>query len=154
MSEIKVGKRTAAQIMRVVREAAENGWTEAKLVRELKAMVPLDPRRQAALTNYRRKLKADGVPPARAKQMVDRYSKKLREDRARTIATTETTRIESEEIAEQVKGTSLKRRWVAKKDACPLCKSLNGMERMFGAPYGMIEQPPAHPNCRCHEIIV
>lgn len=149
MTGMKMGARRARQIMNVIREGAEQGWSEARLVREIRLMVPLLPKQQTAITTYRRKLKADGVPPAKAAQLVEKYGKRLREQRATTIVRTESTRLAVNEYRSQNEGKTLV--WVAKPDACPLCKALHGMEHKDYS--GTYRQPPAHPNCRCEERV-
>jgi SPP1 gp7 family putative phage head morphogenesis protein len=150
-----VGQRTLKSINTVLREATERGWTETYLVRQLALLMPLDPRRRTALTNYRRKLREDGIPPVRAQRLVDQYAKKLRQDRARVVARTERTKAETERRNRDWAGTGIKKkRWVARPGACPLCQALHGTVRQINKPYGDIPGPPLHPNCRCREEAV
>lgn len=74
--------------------------------------------------------------------------------RARTIAITETTRAFARgSIALWQRQNVIKRhRWQTANDelVCPICAPLNQQVVEIGRPFaGMIDQPPAHPNCRC-----
>lgn len=147
----RTGKRTHGVIMSIIREGAEHGWSEERLVEELKLVMPLDQRRAKAVVNYRRGLKAQGMAPNLVQMYAKTYAQKLKEDRARVVARTESTRMERDR--RRLFRPGYKRRWVAKKDACPLCKALHGMEMDDEGGYGPIVGPPAHPNCRCREVI-
>lgn len=80
--------------------------------------------------------------------------RELGEVRIKMIAITEVTRAhtEGEEAAEMLLSTTgirLEKIWIARPDACELCRPLNGTrERTWRrrAPAG----PPLHPRCNCH----
>lgn len=73
-------------------------------------------------------------------------------DRATTIVRTETAILYNQAKLAGMDDDSLKR-WHANPDACPVCINLSGTEipknAPFFTPYGDIQHPPAHPNCRC-----
>jgi SPP1 gp7 family putative phage head morphogenesis protein len=84
------------------------------------------------------------------------------EERARTIARTETMRAvhqgQQEAWDQAVEDGYLtgkeKRVWIVTPDdkLCPICDELDGEEARLGKDYpGGIDGPPAHPNCRCTE---
>lgn len=76
------------------------------------------------------------------------------EQRARTVAITETTRAyaEGNMAAWRASGLVQKRKWLTVNDerVCPICGALHGRIAGLNEPFGaMIMSPPAHPNCRC-----
>lgn len=152
-----MGINASSAVKTTLREAAERGWSESYLVQQLRELVPLDERRRRALVNYRRKLRADGVPPLRADVLSKKYAKKLKTDRARAIARTETAKAQTEARHEAWginDGAYVVRRWVSKPGACVICQALHGQTRTGATQYGVIPGPPSHPNCRCHEEVI
>ena len=73
-------------------------------------------------------------------------------DRATTVVRTETAIAYNQAKLAEMDDDSMKR-WHANPDACPVCINLSGRvipkNAPFLTPYGDIQHPPAHPNCRC-----
>ena len=74
--------------------------------------------------------------------------------RAELIASTETTRAyaEANNIAYRESGVAEGREWRTAMDerVCPICGPLNEVQKPFGESFDTgIDNPPAHPNCRC-----
>lgn len=152
-----MGINASSAVRTTLREAAERGWSEEYLVRQLRDIIPLDERRRRAVVNYRRKLRDDGVPPERANRLSTEYARKLKKDRARAIARTEQQKALTEQRHEGWgvnDGEYVVRRWVAKPGACAICQALHGQTRTGQSHYGVIPGPPCHPNCRCHEEVI
>jgi SPP1 gp7 family putative phage head morphogenesis protein len=89
--------------------------------------------------------------------MVDALAPYFGEDRAWTIATTETTRIYAEanqiyanELASQYPGFEIVKRYYTNNDdrVCPICAPQNGKEAPYNDEFA-IPNPPLHVNCRC-----
>lgn len=133
------------------------------LVRDLKQVVGLDPRRVKALRNFEDKLRA--TPGARdVAAQVERYRKELLQNRAETIARTESATIENQakfeawDIAmdEGALPTDAEYEWVASADACPTCEELDGERVPVGEAFpssGGPALPPLHPNCYCTLVL-
>ena len=75
------------------------------------------------------------------------------EDRARMIAVTEVTRAfaEGNMAAWRESGVIERRRWNTNNDelVCPICGPRHNMVVDMGASFDGIDNPPAHPRCRC-----
>lgn len=94
--------------------------------------------------------------------VVEQLTPEFGEDRAWRIATTEITRayaegnqLAGEDMAEQWPGVEVIKEWYTNNDdlVCPICGVLNeqevGINEAFDADGEEIDNPPAHPNCRC-----
>jgi len=89
--------------------------------------------------------------PALEKRMRDIFDAPWR---AKMIAVTETTRAfaHAKEKTWQESRVIKKKRWQTAADdlVCPICGPLQGKTRTLGSAFpGGIENPPAHPRCRC-----
>ena len=107
------------------------------------------------------------LSPAQIEKMVEAYRRKLVALRAETFARTSamsaandaTTQSWRDAVAQgTVAYEDVKRYWVTAKDErlCPICEpipSLNpdgvGLDDAFETDNGPMQNPPAHPNCRC-----
>lgn len=133
------------------------------LVRDLKQVAGLDPRRAKALRNFEDNLRAS--PGARdVAAQVERYRKELLQNRAETIARTESATIENQakfeawDVAmdEGALPTDAEYEWVASADACPTCEELDGERVPVGEAFpssGGPALPPLHPNCYCTLVL-
>lgn len=87
--------------------------------------------------------------------------KTFNESRAANIATTETTSSFSAgvEAVAVLAGVSIME-WYTMQDerVCPICRPMNGKRRIRGGRYDsslpVQDTPPAHPRCRCGEVMV
>lgn len=135
----------------MIQEATDEGWTMEKLQREVGKVVGLNDRQSVAVSNYRKSLKAAGVPEGKRQRMVDSYINRLHKQRARTIARTELARQTQNEILLSA-NPNQRKRWITHRDekTCPQCGPLHrrvfDLDNVF--PGGMLT-PPLHPNCRC-----
>jgi len=89
--------------------------------------------------------------PELEKRMMDVFDS---EWRARTVAVTETTRAfaYAREQTWSASRVIKKKQWQTANDelVCPICGPLQGEIRRIGSSFsGGIDNPPAHPNCRC-----
>lgn len=113
-----------------------------------------------------------GVPlkPEQIDKMVDRYQERLVQNRARTIARSESIRALNVGVAEawrqaieerKVSGDLVRKRWIISRDErlCPRCSAIAKaqpkrgipLHAKFDNPKGLapVSQPPEHPSCRC-----
>jgi len=97
----------------------------------------------------------------RASAAADRYQDQVVRYRAKTIARTEIMRANSEgrreAWAQGVEGgwigPNAKKEWIAEDDACDICEPMSGVSVPLNEPFP-IDEPPAHPNCRCDLLLV
>jgi len=94
---------------------------------------------------------AGGDMPALVSKMNDIFDAPWR---AKMVAVTEVTRAfaYAKEKAWSDSRVIKKKRWQTAADdlVCPICGPLQGVTRTLGKAFpGGIENPPAHPNCRC-----
>lgn len=109
------------------------------------------------------------IPPEKIDTMVDRYQERMIQNRARTIARSESLRATNvgvheawrQAIAERkVDGGLVRKRWVLSRDerTCVICTGIYKaqpkrgipLEDSFANPNGLpLKAPIAHPNCRC-----
>lgn len=114
------------------------------------------------------------LTPEQIDKMVDRYQERMIQNRARTIARSESLRATNAGVHEswrqaieerKVDGSLVRKRWVLAKDerTCKICTGIfkaqpkRGipLEASFANPNGLapIKAPIAHPNCRCSTFI-
>lgn len=101
-----------------------------------------------------------GIKP---EELIERMSLRLSSGHAEQIAVTELTRADafysealSARLNEQNVPTQI--RWLTSEDekVCPICNPLDHKLKKDGGwqtKFGMITQPPAHPNCRCQTVV-
>ncbi len=145
-----------------IREALMARYTNERrpetLVRDLRNVVGLDPRRARALRSFEDKLREDKARDVGAQ--VERYRERLLQNRAETIARTESVAVENQARFEawdiaadagQIPADA-EQEWVSSNDACPVCDELDGVRvpigEAFPSSHGPV-LPPAHPNCMC-----
>jgi hypothetical protein len=157
-------------VQRIIKRAIEQGWTDQQVGQKIARVVGLHERYEIAVHNYEMGLRAKGLPGGRARQMADRYAKRLRHQRADGIAKYEIQKAlndaqrvlwEQQKEAGELPGW-VTRRLVVHKDErlCPICRPLNGRRAAIGKgggydvpQLGRKEGPPFHPNCRCYEAV-
>lgn len=143
----------------------EMGARPETMAREIKGMIGLRSDQQQAALNYRAALEEQGLKAERIDRMVERYQAEQLQSRAETIARTETMTALNEgraAMAEQVVESGLVlesemvKIWATAKDerVCPICGPMDGDEiqrdEAFVLPDAIeLNEPPAHPNCRC-----
>ncbi len=136
-----------------------------KLVKDIKASVGLTVRDAQAVMNFRDAQEARGLSAKRVDDEVNRYSERLHEARAQSIARTETVRIETHARREGWRAAQKEGHishaatveWVAGGGCCEACGDMNG-ERVplnggvFVYEGQRIPGPPAHPRCGCEVV--
>lgn len=114
------------------------------------------------------------IPSEQIDKMVDRYQERMIQNRARTIARSESLRATNVGVHEAwrqaiesrtVNGANVRKRWVLAKDerTCRICTGIfkaqpkRGipLEASFANPNGIapLKAPIAHPNCRCTTFV-
>lgn len=130
------------------------------LVKDLKNIIGLDPRRAKALRRFEDQLREKKTKDVASK--VERYRKELLQNRAVTIARTESSAIENEAkraawaiaVDEGVLPIDAEQEWVANADACPACEDRDGDRVAVGDLFpGGLAGPPAHPSCYCGLVL-
>ena len=162
ITNINEAQRNSLRVL--LRRAINEGWTQEKLADAIIRRVGLTDRDALAVDNYEQKLKSEGYTPARIRQLSAQYGKRLLSRRGQTIAHYEVVEAYARaqrELWEEAKedrqmAWNATRRWVTHKDerTCIVCAPMHGKRARVGEPYpnGLIG-PPAHPNCRCHEVL-
>lgn len=110
-----------------------------------------DTLKQSVRVNVRNWIEAQEDLPALTTRMTKIFDAPWR---AKMIAVTETTRAfaEANDKAWQASRVVEKKEWCTAADemVCPICEPLHGLQRNLGKSFpGGINNPPAHPNCRC-----
>lgn len=164
-----ISEQTRLNIVGLIRSSFVDGLPPQQLARLIRAEIGLLPKEANAVERRFQNSLTQGVPAARAQDMVDRYSTKLLNDRAERIARTETITAEAQgqldswRVARDegliVSGT--RRQWIsgsADEGVCPICVSLHevtvGMDEPWQTSRGPVMAPAAHPGCRCTVILL
>ncbi len=178
---VGISTTSADGIRSIVASSVGGDMTVTQQSRLISDIVGLDPRRAQAVANYRTSLEgiangtsplsdayraladgrfnpASGLSSSKIDTMVSRYAEKQLQDRALTIARTETMRAatlglqtswQEAEAAGLFNPGDAMIEWVITDDACDLCLE---NEDAGPIPYGDSwpnDDPPVHPNCRC-----
>lgn len=176
--QARVGERiveTSVTDQQAIRALIFDSFSEGRrpkdILADIERIVGLTEREAMAVARRRRSVIASGASEARADEIADRYAMQLLTQRAKRIARTETIDAQSQgrNDAWQLAGeqgllprTAL-REWVADVPGggrtCPICLGLDGQLARVGESYeselvGAVTRPPAHPQCRCTEILV
>lgn len=96
--------------------------------------------------------RAEGLP-----QLVNALTATFGPARAESIAVTETTRVfvQAQRLVEADNPYTVAFRWLTAADemVCPVCGPQHGQVRRKSEGYGGGVDIPAHPRCRCHEVV-
>ena len=148
----------------------ERGTRPKQLVQEIADRVGLTEREWRAVENREALLISQGVPEAKRKKMVERYTKQLLVKRGQRIARTETLEAYNQGLADSwllakeeglIEPNAMKE-WVeitASDRTCEICRGLGRQRVPVDEPFvsdtiGEIMRPPAHPHCRCSMSLV
>jgi hypothetical protein len=142
------------------------------MVQQLKDNIGLTTRDARAVENRRALHEDAGMTEEQAQEEAGKYADELRGKRAETIARTETTMAQAEGrnetwrlARESGELPEVERVWVsvpgfgAGGRTCEICDDLDGKTAGIDEPYDSdfadeaLLRPPAHPNCRCTEIL-
>jgi hypothetical protein len=167
------------RIRDVVTEAVSGKFTPREAALQIKETIGLTPVYGGAVDRLRDDLLEAGVTGERLEAKVAAYANQLLKVRSNTIARTE---IIQAQVAGQralwdeaakagiFNKQTAKRIWKTAKDerTCEICRPLDGQEIPYGALYVRqdlpheqavnvfgepLVGPPAHPNCRCTEVL-
>ena len=142
--------------------ALEQGWSDAMLKKRLKVVIGLDPKRAAAVENYRKGLLDAGTPPGRAERQTKAYANRLLNHRVALIADQELRMALNNAqrvVWKQMQDINDLSRYAVRvtrihKDErlCAICRAENGKRRSLQR--DLTDGPPFHPRCRCWEELV
>jgi hypothetical protein len=163
---VEITDSTRAGLNTLITNAFVRGTPPAELAAQIRNSVGLHSRWATAVANYRTRMLARGVTPAKVEAMAAKYSARLVKARSLNIARTEIMkasnagRYESFLQAQQnglVSGKAVKE-WQAASEACPICAPVDGMQvpltDVFPTSGGNFDYPPAHPSCRCTIVML
>lgn len=152
----------------IVQAAVQRSFTQAlspkRVADQIKGSIGLYPRQEVALYNYTRGLQESGVKPEKILTLSSKYEDRLLNQRAMTIARTETrfaTNNGQLSIWKQganegyINRNKAKKVWIVDGDPCPICEPMDGvavgLDEMWILETGDICDVPtdSHPNCFC-----
>jgi hypothetical protein len=167
-----ITRQQKATIRDVLLDSFSKGQRAETIVDKVRSTIGLTTREAMAVENRRILLEDKGWDVDAVRAEADDYAEELRGVRAERIARTETIAAQAEGRNEvwrlaQESGTMppVVRVWVAIPSfgatgrTCEICEGLDGTEAAIGEAYetdlsdDVILHPPAHPNCRCTEIL-
>lgn len=162
---VETSASTQAGIRAAIARSFAEGIAPKDVARLLRPMIGLTDRMAQAVINFRGELITGGTAEEAASSQAARYSARLLNRRAETIARTE---IIDASAAGQLAGwqaaadaglldvTRTQREWIVTDDdrLCELCQEMDGQKVAFDSPFiapdgGAIDGPTLHPNCRC-----
>ena len=159
----EVTEETRRALRAIVADGYARGLHPRQQAKEIRQLVGLTTRQQAAVAAYRQSLLDDGFTTAVAEKRAATYAQKLLTYRANLIAKTEAALAanEGQRAAWQalvahglLSPEQFEREWIAiVRGACPICAALDGKRApLLGGSYpdGSVG-PPEHPACRCTE---
>lgn len=142
----------------------------AEGARMLRSMLGLTDRYAQAVVNFQNELRAQGYSDAYIQTKADLYATRLLNQRALTVARTESLRPTQEgqrqaynQAVEQgvLQPSRTMREWVTAADelVCPICQPMDGQLTTLADPWdtevGPVQIPSdSHPNCRCQAVLV
>ena len=152
-------------VSRIIQRMFEDGVPPEQAARELRQVVGLHERYALAVDNYRRGLTEQGMDRELRDARVAQYADRLRANRARVIARTESISASAhgtQELWRQARDTGLldesrtKREWLVTPDErlCEICEPMEGQQVGLEEPFTtgeglLVDTPPAHVQCRC-----
>lgn len=151
----EIDTATRRAIGETVKDAYLRGIHPYDISPVIRQTVGLTARQARSVVTHTQALLEDGVHPAIAEARARVMGDRLRVQRSRLIARTETIRAlnqarligyQQAQLHGLVDGTA-QLEWVASPDACPICAALDGTTAPVMA--GFADGPPAHPACRC-----
>jgi hypothetical protein len=159
------GQRAA--IREIITEGVEGGIHPRVIASDIRdlgiGLAEKGPHTYGRVERYRRAQEEAGVTGKKLEARVQRFYDKTLLERARAIAATETVSTQSaarnaiwsKDLESGLIPPDTARVWIAGVvRTCPQCAALDGQTAPLGEPYedGTMS-PPAHPRCRCTEII-
>lgn len=166
---VEIVDATRDALRALLADMHNQGVPALEQAKRIKQVVGLTTRDVRAVENLRERLWDDGMAPARAEKLVARKAAELLAQRALTIARTENAFAASagqrESWAQAARDglfdpTEAQRAWMTSEDeqTCPICEPMDGqvvgMNEAFTTGEGeAVDEPPAHPNCRCDVVL-
>jgi hypothetical protein len=162
-----ISRQARANIIQIVRNGFLDGFPPRDMATQIKAHIGLLDRESEAVARMYQRSIAQGVAPAKARDVARAYSERLLGQRAERIARTETIAAEAEgtqnswlDATQQgylPDSSDVQREWIGSSEengACRICADLDGkkvgLKQRWSSRYiGQIDHPPAHPSCRC-----
>lgn len=167
-----ITRQQKATVRSLLLDSFSKGQRAEAIVDRLRSTIGLTTREAMAVENRRIMLEDKGWDVDTVQRESDDYGEQLRKVRAERIARTETVAAQAEgrnEMWRLAKESGslppVVRVWVAipslgsPSRTCEICQGLDGAEAGIDEPYptdltdDVILHPPAHPNCRCTEIL-
>jgi SPP1 gp7 family putative phage head morphogenesis protein len=146
----------------------QEGRRTESIVESVKRNIGLDERWTQAVQNREALMREQGIPEAEVQRLSTKYTEELTFKRAERIARTETIAAQAQGrlaswTAAQEAGElpDVHREWIALPESprtCKICIGLDGNTAEIGGTYtsdiiGEVGAPPAHPHCRCTEVL-
>lgn len=163
----EVTEETRAAIRETIARAYVANVAPKRAAAQLVDIVGLTRRQSDAVDSYRAMLTDQGRDLDQVDRMTTRYAKRLRKQRAQMIAWTETNaavnagqRATWKDLVHEhlIDASAWQREWLTVLPApgvCPICAPLDGLTAPIHGVYpDGTDGPPAHPNCRCSEVLV
>lgn len=154
-------------IDRAVSDSFSKALTPREVAQTVREHIGLNERQSVALMNYQTKLMdriRDPYTPEKIDQLVSSYADRLLDQRAMTIAATETRTASNYaqlSVWQQAAEDKLfdiktaKKRWIVDGNPCEICEEMDGVEVDLDdswdvGEYGSVDVPnEVHPNCMC-----
>jgi hypothetical protein len=161
---VEIGKETRRAIASVITRAQTDGLTTRAQSRLIRPLVGLTERDANAVYNYRQELIARGLDEDVAADEAGAYADQLLDRRASNIARTETQTAANEgqslawdqAVEDGFLSPDAERKWIITDDdrLCEICEFMEGQQVGLDEPFVLedgteVDNPPAHPSCRC-----
>jgi len=160
----EITSETRSSVQQMIASAIRDGTAPREAAKQIRQVVGLTSRQAGAVINYRNSLREAGATKAAADKAAFQYARRSLNNRALTIARTETIRSSVDGQLEAWKGAQDKgliaetteKEWLTADDErrCPQCEGLQGASVLIDDVFeGSLAGPPAHPRCRCTLVL-
>lgn len=163
-------KEQGKTVRAIIKDNFSKGVRAEEVYSNIKQNIGLTSRDYQAVLNRRDLHERAGLPKAEVERLTSEYREQKFEERAERIARTETIAAQAEgrqetwtTMKEEGQLPEVRRKWIAAPPGgktCVLCyDELDGQEVEIDEPYttesgDTYDGPPAHPQCRCTEVLV
>ncbi len=160
----EIDAETRAALRQELARGIREGIHPTEVARRIRETIGLNRRQAAVVSAFRQRLFAEGRDRGQVERMTLRFANRQMQLRAQNIAQTEIMtalntgrRLQVERLTREgvIQGPDWEQEWVTADDerTCPICLPLNGQRIPIGGTFvtgaGNLQQPPAHPRCRC-----
>lgn len=164
----QVNGTSVKAVRAIIRDGFKAGRHPRNMARDIRAVVGLTEPQSIAVARYRQAMVESGVSEALVERRAAKYAERLLRHRAETIARTEAmTGVNAGRsqlwLQLQEDGgleADARKEWLTADDerVCPICGPLDGTSVPLDGSYQLntgasVEHPPAHPSCRCTEVL-